>query len=110
MNVLAAAALPELTRIAGARLPADGSVGVRPEYVRVVAAGQGIPGKVELVESLGSDTLIHTRVGANVPLVSRQSERTSLKLGDAVGIEIDPNALLFFDSQGRALREMQRAA
>jgi multiple sugar transport system ATP-binding protein len=110
MNVLAAAALPELTRIAGARLPADGSVGVRPEYVRVVPAGQGIAGKVELVESLGSDTLIHTRVGANVPLVSRQGERTSLKLGDAVGIEIDPNALLFFDNQGRALRAMQQAA
>src|SRR5450432_238054 len=35
MNVLPAAALPELTRIAGSRLPADGSVGVRPEYVRV---------------------------------------------------------------------------
>ncbi len=69
MNVLAAATLPELTRIAGARLPADGSVGVRPEYVRVVAAGQGIPAKVELVESLGSDTLIHSRVGTNVPLV-----------------------------------------
>ena len=110
MNVLAAAALPELTRIAGARLPADGSVGVRPEYVRVVAADQGIPGKVELVESLGSDTLIHTRVGADVALVSRQSERTALTLGDAVGVQIDPAALLFFDHQGRALREMQRAA
>jgi multiple sugar transport system ATP-binding protein len=110
MNVLRAAALPELTRIAGARLPADGAVGVRPEYVRVVAAGTGIPSKVELVESLGSDTLIHTRVGAEVALVSRQSERTKLKLGDVVGIEIDPNALLFFDSQGRALRELQRAA
>jgi multiple sugar transport system ATP-binding protein len=110
MNVLPAATLPELTRIAGARLPAHGSVGVRPEYVRVVAAGQGIAGKVELVESLGSDTMIHTRVGANVPLVSRQSERTTLKLGDAVGVEIDPNALLFFDKQGRAIREMQKAA
>jgi multiple sugar transport system ATP-binding protein len=110
MNVLAAAALPELTRIAGARLPPDGSVGVRPEYVRVVAPGTGIAAKVELVESLGSDTLIHTRVGANVPLVSRQGERTTLKLGDAVGVEIDPDALMFFDHQGSALRAMQRAA
>jgi len=114
MNVLPAAALPELTRIAGARLPADGSLGVRPEYVRIVGAGQGIPGKVELVESLGSDTLIHTRVGAapghEVPLVSRQGERTALKLGDVVGVEIDANALLFFDKQGRAIREMKQAA
>ena len=110
MNVLAAATLPELTKIAGARLPADGSVGVRPEYVRVVRAGDGIAAKVDLVESLGSDTLIHTRVGDHVPLVSRQGERTTLKLGDTVGVQIDPNALLFFDKQGRALREMQQAA
>ncbi|CAN5384779.1 ABC transporter ATP-binding protein [soil metagenome] len=110
MNVLSAAALPELTRIAGSRLPSDGAVGVRPEYVRVVAAGTGLPAKVELVESLGSDTLIHTRIGADVPLVSRQSERTDLKLGDNVGIEIDTNMLHFFDKQGRALRQLQRAA
>src|ERR1700712_362890 len=110
MNVLPAAALPELTRIAGSRLPTDGSVGVRPEYVRVVEAGRGISAKVELVESLGSDTLIHTRVGTDVPLISRQSDRTTLKLGDMVGVEIDPTALLFFDKQGRALRDMQRAA
>jgi multiple sugar transport system ATP-binding protein len=110
MNVLPAAALPELTRIAGSRLPTDGSVGVRPEYVRVVEAGRGISAKVELVESLGSDTLIHTRVGTDVPLISRQSDRTTLKLGDMVGVEIDPTALLFFDKQGRALREMQKAA
>ncbi len=111
MNVMAAAALPELTRIAGARLPSDGSVGVRPEYVRVVRAGQGpISGTVELVESLGSDTLIHTRVGADVPLISRQSDRTTLQLGDSVGVEIDPAALMYFDSQGRALRPLQQAA
>ena len=43
-------------------------------------------------------------------LVSRQSDRTTLKLGDAVGVEIDSNALLFFDKQGRALRDMKQAA
>ncbi len=110
MNVVAAAALPALTRIAGPRLPADGSVGVRPEYVKVVGNGNGIPGTVELVEALGSDTLIHVKVASDVHLIARQSERTGLKLGDAVGVEIDQSALLYFDQQGRALREMQQAA
>jgi multiple sugar transport system ATP-binding protein len=110
MNVLPAARLPELTRIAGPRLPPDGAVGVRPEYVRIVPPGSGMPGKVELVESLGSDTLIHVRVGADVPLIARQSDRTTLHLGDMVGVQIDGTMLHYFDNQGRALREMQRAA
>jgi multiple sugar transport system ATP-binding protein len=110
MNLLAAGAWPELTRIAGSRLPADGWVGVRPEGVRVLPAGSGTAAKVELVESLGSDTLIHTRVSAEVALVARQSERTALRLGDIVGVEIDASALHFFDSQGGALRTIQQAA
>ena len=52
------------------------------------AAGQ-LAGRVELVESLGADTLIYASVGggaaATVQLVARQNERTGLRLGDAVG-------------------------
>ncbi|HKX40832.1 MAG TPA: TOBE domain-containing protein, partial [Burkholderiaceae bacterium] len=111
MNVVSATVLPALTRIAGSRLPSDGSVGVRPEYVRVLGNGSGsIPGSVELVEALGSDTLIHVKVASDVHLIARQGERTGLKLGDPVGIEIDRDALLYFDKQGRALRELQQAA
>ena len=105
MNVLKAGAVPEFGRLSGARLPGDGAVGVRPEGVRVQANGAGaIKGKVELVESLGADTLIYTDVGAGAPLVARQSQRTALRPGDAVSVDVDPGALHFFDSQGRALR------
>ncbi|MEQ1685038.1 MAG: ABC transporter ATP-binding protein [Burkholderiaceae bacterium] len=110
MNVMPASALPELTRVAGDRLPADGSVGVRPEGVRVLPAGGEISAKVTLIESLGADTLIHTAVASGAPLVSRQAERTTLRVGDAVSVEIDPNALHFFDKQGRVLRPVQQAA
>src|SRR5688572_1516890 len=48
MNVVPAASVPELTRIAGSTLPVDGSVGVRPEGVRVHPGGEGIPAQVEL--------------------------------------------------------------
>jgi len=110
MNVVSTTVLPALTRIAGPGLPADGAIGVRPEYVHVVGNGEGIPGTVELVEALGSDTLIHVKVASDVHLIARQGERTSLKLGDPVGIEIDPAALLYFDKQGRAVRQLQQAA
>ncbi len=41
--------------------------------------GQGIgaPARVELIEALGADTLIHIDVGG-VPLVARQNERTDV--------------------------------
>jgi len=110
MNVVTAAALPELARLAAGRLPPDGSVGVRPEYVRVGAPGTGLPGRVELIESLGSDTLIHIRVGNDVALVSRQAERTTLKPDDTVGVGFDATALHLFDAQGRTLRPLQQAA
>jgi multiple sugar transport system ATP-binding protein len=110
MNVVPAGVLAELGRLSGTRLPSDGFVGVRPEGVRVQAAGAGaIPAKVQMVESLGSDTLIYSDVGADKPLVARQSERTTLHPGDTVGLDVDPGLLHFFDKQGKALRLGQAA-
>ena len=105
MNVMAVADLPELARIAGPRLAPGGAVGVRPEHVRITEPGQGLAGTVELVEALGADTLIHAKVADGVHLISRQAERTTLKLRDKVGVVIDTSALLYFDAQGRAQRE-----
>jgi multiple sugar transport system ATP-binding protein len=105
MNVVPVAAVPELSRVAGRALPVDGSVGVRPEGVSVLPAGQGIPAQVELVESLGADTLIHARVGHDSLLVARQSERSSLKPGETVGLAFSGQGLHVFDAQGRLTAE-----
>ena len=86
------------SRVAGRALPLDGSVGVRPEGVSVLPAGQGIPAQVELVESLGADTLIHARVGRDSLLVARQSERSSLKPGETVGLAFSGEGLHVFDA------------
>jgi len=103
MNMLPAGALPVLSELTGGRLPQDGYLGVRPEGVRVHAgAGAGLPGRVDLVEALGSDTLIHVDVAGRM-LIARQNERTSLAHGDAVGVEIDPAVLHLFNREGRAL-------
>ena len=103
MNMLPANALPDVSRVTGGRLPADGFLGVRPEGIRVhPGGGMGMAGRVDLVEALGSDTLIHVDV-AGVNLIARQNERTRLEEGDAVGVEIDPAVLHMFNRDGRSL-------
>ena len=106
MNMVDTAALPKLLAAAGAGGGADGFIGIRPENVVVRPAGAGrLRGQVELVESLGADTLIYVDidVGAAQPavqLVARQNERTDLHVGDAVGLDIVPASFHLFDRAG----------
>src|SRR4249919_989147 len=82
MNVVPTQAVPELATLTGTRAPTDGFVGVRPEAVFVRPSGQApIVAQVELVEALGADTLIHATTNG-VPIVARQSERTTLVPGE----------------------------
>ncbi len=106
MNIVAARAIPSFAAATGGALPEDGFLGVRPEGLRVHrsqdARGTGVPGRVELIEALGADTLIHVDVGG-VPLVARQNERTPLQPGDPVAVELDPAVLHCFDRGGQAV-------
>jgi multiple sugar transport system ATP-binding protein len=108
MNIVDSAALPSLREAAGIAGAADGFIGVRPENVLVRAAGSGrLAGRVELVESLGADTLIYANVGGgsggtrDVQIVARQNERTALQPGDNVGLDIVPASFHLFDRQGQ---------
>jgi multiple sugar transport system ATP-binding protein len=107
MNVIDTTTLPALRDVVGAANAPDGFIGVRPENVMVRAAGAGkLTGQVELVESLGADTLIYAQVGGatkGVQLVARQSERTALRPGDAVGLDIAPASFHLFDRQGHTV-------
>jgi multiple sugar transport system ATP-binding protein len=103
MNLVPAEKLPIFSQLTQGRLPRDGFLGVRPEGVRVrTREGAPVQGTVELIEALGADTLIYVDVGG-LSLVARQSERTPLHLGDAVGVELDPSVLHLFDRDGRVL-------
>jgi multiple sugar transport system ATP-binding protein len=110
MNMVGARTLPSLSNLTGHALPGDGFVGVRPEGIRVRPDGGAVRAKIELIESLGSDTLIYADVGNGTSLIARQSERTSLEPGDAVGLDFDPAALHIFDAMGRALRHARLPA
>jgi multiple sugar transport system ATP-binding protein len=104
MNMVNAQAIPSFSAQTGGRLPADGFLGVRPEGLRVHPGVQGIgaAAQVELIEALGSDTLIHVNVNG-VPLVARQNDRTALQAGDAVNVELDPSVLHFFNREGQTV-------
>ncbi|MET3914640.1 multiple sugar transport system ATP-binding protein [Variovorax sp. OAS795] len=105
MNMVAASAIPSFSAATGGRLPDDGFLGVRPEGLRVhpkQTTAAGVPGRVELIEALGADTLIHVDVGG-VPLIARQNERTPLHAGDDVAVELDPSVLHLFNREGRAV-------
>jgi len=107
MNVVDTVDLPALRGMAGGAAAGDGFIGVRPEHVLVRPAGSGrMDGQVELIESLGADTLVHARVtqGArSVQLVARQNARTLLQPGDPVGLDVVPGAFHLFNREGRAV-------
>ncbi|WP_051378268.1 ABC transporter ATP-binding protein [Derxia gummosa] len=108
MNILDTRDLPALDAAVGAPDTHDGFVGLRPETVLMREPGQGrLSGRVELVESLGANTLIYVQVDhpgrAPVQLVADQPTRTGLHPGDLVGIDIAPGAAHLFDREGRAL-------
>ncbi|MEW6704117.1 MAG: ABC transporter ATP-binding protein [Pseudomonadota bacterium] len=100
MNVMACDELPLLAD----RVPAAAYVGVRPEDLRLAQPERGlIAAQVELVEALGSETLVHLHTRQGAQFVLRQAARTRLARGEAVGVEVDAARLHWFDSQGRAL-------
>jgi multiple sugar transport system ATP-binding protein len=108
MNIIDTAALPAIKVAAGAAATHDGFVGVRPENVVIQPAGQGqLAGRVDLVESLGSNTLVYASVlghaPASVQIVAAQNARTTLRPGDTVGLSLVPAAFHLFNRQGQTV-------
>jgi sn-glycerol 3-phosphate transport system ATP-binding protein len=99
------AAGPLLRFVDGPRDRPDGTaliIGVRPEHMRVGSAG--IPLRIDLVEPLGSETLIHGRLAApgEAALVIRVAGRPPE--GELLTIEIPPEEIHVFDAEtGRRL-------
>ncbi|MBI1244344.1 MAG: ATP-binding cassette domain-containing protein [Alphaproteobacteria bacterium] len=63
----------------------DHAIGIRPEDIRVTAAGR-IGARVETVEYLGADTLVGCRVG-NQAVVARLPGRAGFSAGDGVSLD-----------------------
>ncbi|HXI08369.1 MAG: ABC transporter ATP-binding protein [Bradyrhizobium sp.] len=74
-------------------------MGIRPEHL---AVGEGAPGssfdaRVEVVEQLGSEILLETRVGADSITVARVPAEMKVAPGDQVRLSAQPGRLHFFD-------------
>ncbi len=103
MNVVPTSGLPQLSAYPGVTLTNNGFVGVRPEHVLLESAHQhSLPATIDMVESLGAETLVYSSLQNGVQIVSRRNERVTLRPGDHTRVSFDENFLHHFDQSGRA--------
>jgi putative spermidine/putrescine transport system ATP-binding protein len=69
-------------------------VGIRPEDLRVGAAGGGVPATVEVVEYQGRELAVEARTGEGVQLNLRATERPAP--GDKIEVTADPERVMVF--------------
>jgi multiple sugar transport system ATP-binding protein len=95
---LAAPLLESAAKHEGATL----TIGVRPESLALVAPGAdaSLPARVEHVELLGHETLVHLRIADDVHWIARAPGMTALACDEAVGIRIAPHAFHLFTADG----------
>ena len=76
-------------------------LGVRPEHLVLgeAAPGLGFDARVEVVEQLGSEILLETRVGATSVTAARVDAETRIARGDQVRLAAQPGRLHFFDPE-----------
>jgi multiple sugar transport system ATP-binding protein len=86
---------------AGADLPQDFQLGIRPEDIQLDPDGD-FSGTIELTEPLGVETILHIRSG-NQTLLSTAPGMTRVKLRDQVRFRIRQDRLHCFDLAGRRL-------
>ena len=90
------------------RLPREGDdfvIGIRPEHFALAdERKRGFAARADVVEPLGSDTLVFMRIG-EADVVARLPPSLGVAPGDRLEIVVDPAALHFFDpSTGKAVR------
>lgn len=83
-------------------------LGIRPEHLAPAPAATlpsfGLTGRVELVEALGADTLVHFRLGRADTLIARFPGDALPPLDTRLTLTADPASLHLFDSaDGRRL-------
>jgi multiple sugar transport system ATP-binding protein len=110
MNIVPLADLPRAP-LAGA-LPANGFIGIRPEYVEVgpLSSADAYPAIVDVVEALGAETLIYSTLENGLQIVARRNERSDINPGDRVSLMLNQQHMHVFDPAGKVVAAPQPAA
>jgi multiple sugar transport system ATP-binding protein len=91
-----------LARVTGPQLSAvDGRefiVGIRPEHFTPGASEVGLNSQVQVVEPLGSDTLVHFAIGA-ATFTARLPPELRPRAGEAINLGLDPAKIHLFDAE-----------
>ena len=83
---------------AGAIDGRDVIVGIRPEHFGADASDTALTCQVQVVEPLGSDTLVHFTVGGET-LTARMPPETRIKAGETLKIGLEPAKIHLFDAE-----------
>ncbi len=78
-------------------------LGVRPEHLQLCSEADAIAMTTEVVEHLGSDTIIYGKLVDGQPLTVRLQGQVTLTLGEPVGLQIDTQRAIAFDAVGKNL-------
>jgi multiple sugar transport system ATP-binding protein len=96
----AGASVPLQSRSAGKADGLEGRevvVGIRPEHFMPAGEGHALSGRVQVVEPLGSDTLIHFALGSST-LTARVAPEMRPSPGENLSIGVDPSRIHLFDA------------
>ncbi|MBS7808477.1 ABC transporter ATP-binding protein [Variovorax sp. PCZ-1] len=104
MNVMPLQKVPAPVAEQAPRGATGGFIGLRPESIAVRSKdATPVNGTVDLIEALGAETLIYVSTSTGAQFISRQNDRTSLRTGEAVSLEIDASQAHWFDTSGHVV-------
>jgi len=79
----------------------DVTLGLRPHHISLVDTGQGdVTARVALVEALGSETIVHTKLAGGQTVLAVLSGQRQIAMGDTMDLKFDTSQLHLFDASG----------
>jgi sn-glycerol 3-phosphate transport system ATP-binding protein len=107
MNLIPGRADGSRFTVDGHELPLPGAaprsgeliVGLRPEHATLRASGElGWPFKIEMIEMLGAERLVHGSIGSTLFTVRVDATLAAPRVGDAMTLQAPPHQLHWFDA------------